>query len=572
MKFFKKIFNSSPQPKVEVAFAWGKEVDGMDDLSAIEFATLQFNADFKKDVFKDEQNLEALFVIDEKIHIIVERITSHYINIEHLSMDMEERIANSVFLYHRQIYLIYNTLIDNLAPLQPQSLTVMLARAMKNATQMIKWRFYNYQSAPANVWLQLSKLYLVAEKQILLEEYVRPYPEQEITTLASAYIQACMLGSLESLSFQRKQIELVSQMLARWTPDIHIQSSYDENKHQFYMDTLSDVAAKHIRDSKPLPSYRYWCFDSVNLKIELGLSLIEYKIVPKQQEMKDIISNQYAALTLEVIKNEWSRSEFKRQRRSVERVKTSKYAITTYGFEDTCYDIRQNESLRIQRRGKSYQGNKSFDELFALQSLSPNLNNPEVIYLDLGETSSKVIDESPKGFGMYIKKLASEVSLGMLIGVTLSDQKDTTYIGLIRSIKNIVGNELHIGIELLSTNAVCLVAHNVSADASNAKSSDENSLVAIKPIELNKQENFNSVVSDAGFTCLYLPREFTTPQHDSMQLESLIIPKLHYNKNDTYKINISGTEILVKFTEALEHHENWLRVIYTQVIERKMAA
>ena len=243
MEFFKKIFNHSPSSKGEIVFAWGKELDAMDDVSAIEHATQQLNADAKKDIFKDDQHIDALFAIDEKIHIIVDRITSHYINIDNLSVELEERIANAVFLYHRQLYLIYNTLIDNLAPFQPQSLIVMLARAINNATQMIKWRFYNYQSAPANVWLQLSKLYLVAEKQSILESYVRAYPDKEITTLSSAYMQACMLGSLESLSFQRKQIELVSKMLAYWTPKILIQSTYDESKHLFYIDTASDAAA-----------------------------------------------------------------------------------------------------------------------------------------------------------------------------------------------------------------------------------------------------------------------------------------------------------------------------------------
>lgn len=572
MEFIKKLFKTSPHTQADIAFNWGNELNGMDDLCAIEHATLQFSVDIKKDVFKDDAFIEALFEIDEKVHTIVDRITTHYINIDHLGMDIEERIANAVFLYHRQVYLIYNNLIENLAHLQPQSLNVMLARAMNNATQMIKWRFYNYQNAPANVWLQLSKIYLVAEKQYLLEEYIRPYPEQEISTLASAYIQACMLGSLESLSFQRRQIDLVSRMLACWAPDILIQSAYIENKHKFYMDTVKDEAAKHIREITPLPSYRYWSFDSVNLKIELGLSLIEYKIVPKQQEMKDIVSNEFSAQTLAILINEWSRSAYNRQRRSVERVKTSKYAHTTYGFEDTCTVIKQNESLGIQRSVKTPQAIKAFDEQLTLQSLNQNINNPDISYLELGATSSKIIDESNKGLGMYSKKLASEVSLGMLLGVTMGDNKGVTNIGVIRSIKNIVGNELHIGIELLSTNAECLVAHIIRVDPNHPKNFDEKSLMDSKPIELSLKENFNEVVSDLGFTCLYLPREFTTPQHNSMQLESLIIPKFHYNKNATYKINISGTELKVKFTEALEHHENWLRVIYTQVIERKMAA
>ena len=571
MEFFRKIFNHSTSPKAEVAFAWGKELDGLDDVSAIEYASQRLNNDGKKDIFKDESYLDALLAIDEKTHIIVERITAHYVNINNMSIELEERIANAVFLYHRQLYLIYNTMIDNLAPLQPKSLLVMIARAINNATQMIKWRFYNYQSAPANVWLQLSKLYLVAEKQTILDSYVRAYPDQEISTLSSAYIQAFMLGSLESLSFHRKQIELVSKMLTYWTPKILIQNTYDENKHLFYVDTASDSPAKRIRNFKPSNSYRYWCFESVNLKVELCLSLIEYNISPKQQEMKDFIANKYAVETLEILKSEWSRVEYKRQRRMVERVKTSKYASTNYGFENTCYHIKQHENIRIQRVGKTYQGNKSFDERLASHSLSKEQTSPNVIYLDLGAGQSKIIDESPQGIGMYSNKPASEVSLGMLMGISISDQKDTTKIGVIRSIKPVIGNELHLGIELLSSTALCVEATNVSLVASQTKKSTEKNAVN-SPIlnrkEFNEPVAFNGGASDTNFTCLYLPKEFTISQQ-----ESLIVPRLHYNKNDTFRINIAGANMLVKFTETLEYHENWLRVIYKkQVLEKQIAA
>ncbi len=60
MEFFRKIFNHAPSSKAEMAFAWGKELDGMDDVSAIEYATQQLNADAKKDIFNDEQHIEAL--------------------------------------------------------------------------------------------------------------------------------------------------------------------------------------------------------------------------------------------------------------------------------------------------------------------------------------------------------------------------------------------------------------------------------------------------------------------------------------------------------------------------------
>jgi len=157
------------------------------------------------------------------------------------------------------------------------------------------------------------------------------------------------------------------------------------------------------------------------------------------------------------------------------------------------------------------------------------------------------------------------------MGISFSDQKDTTKIGVIRSIKPVIGNELHLGIELLSTTALCVEATNVSIIASKNKNSAEKSAVS-SPIvtrkEFNEPVSFNGGAGETSFTCLYLPKEFTVSKQ-----ESLIVPRLHYNKNDTYRVNISGANMLVKFTETLEYHENWLRVTYKkQALEKQIAA
>lgn len=580
MDFLKRLFNQTPAPKDEASFAWAKDLDGMDDIAAIEFSTEQLSIEAKKDIFqsesirsnpsKDEEYINAFLAIDEKTHVIVERITTHFINIEHLSAELEERIANVTFLYHRQIYLIYNKLVENLTPFESETLVLMILRAINNATQMIKWRFYNYQSAPANVWIQLSKLYLIAEKQLLLENPATSYVHQEQSTISSAYINACMLGTLESLSFHRKQIDLVSKMLTFWTPKILIQNTYIENKHLFYIDTLTDAAAKRIRNFTPSPNYRYWCFDNVNLKVELCLSLIESNIEPKQQELHDLINNKYALETLETLKAEWSSVEYKRQRRAIERVKTSKYANATYGFDHTTTHVNQLENMRMLRLGKTYQGNKSLDERLASHSLVKDQTGPNVIYIDLGSQQSKIIDESPVGIGMYSQKLASEVSLGMLMGITTSDQKHSVKIGVIRSIKPIVGNELHLGIELLSSMAEVAEVVNATMLSSKAKiKSDTNAVNApiVSRKEFNEPVTFNNADTNLSFTCLHLPKEFSVAKQ-----ASLIVPRLHYNKNDTYKVRVSGAVTYVKFTETLEYHENWLRVLFTEVPDKPTKA
>jgi hypothetical protein len=433
---------------------------------------------------------------------------------------------------------------------------------------MIKWRYYNYQSAPANVWLQISKLYIIGEKQSLLEKSVQTYQNQEITTLSSIYMRACMLGSLESLSFKRQQIELVSEMLTNWTPKILIQNVFDEKKHLFYVDTASDMPARRIRNFKPADSFRYWCFDSVNSKIELCLSLIEFNISPKQQIMNDLINHKHALATLEILRTEWSRIEYKRQRRGHERIKTAKTATTTFGFENTCYHIKQHASIQVQRGEKYHPGNKTFDERLASHHIAKGNTEPNIIYFDLGAGQSNIVDESNQGLGLHISKPASEVSLGMMIGISIQGQKGDTKIGVIRSIKPIIGNELHIGVEILSKTAFCVEAKNnnrIAFKPTNSNSPNDNGFantVSLNRKDFNDTVSFNNYV--VSFTCLFLPKESSISEQDT-----LIVPRLHYNKNDAYMVNIFGKEVIVKFTEALEHHENWLQVTYTEEVQTK---
>lgn len=560
MQILKKIFSKTSVSRASLSLTWANELKCMDDISAIEYCAKQLGEDYKNECFKDEKNLPAFFSIDEKTHIIVERITSHYINIENIGIELEERMTQSVFLYHRQVFLIYFTLIKNLALANHPSFNIMLARAINSATQMIKWRYYNFHSSPANVWAQMAQLYKIAEQKKLLNNSVEIYTDQEPTTLSTIYIKACMLGTLESVSFKRQQIDLVGKLLTKWATKIVISDVYDEKKHLFYVDTACNQPAKRIRNFKPADTYRYWCFDSINSKVELCISAIEFNISPKQLGLQEFIHNRYFLPTLEVLRTEWSRGDYKRQRRSEDRNKTTKSATTAYGFEDTCYQLKQYENIQVQRGEKTYKGEKSFDERLASHTVVKSRLDTNIIYMDLGAGYSNIVDESSKGIGLRVNKQPNEVSLGMMVGVTVKEQKQVSRVGVIRSIKPMAGNELHIGIEVLSRTAFCVEAKN-------------NSLNPVKSLSVTDSFTSNTNFSNgtAAFTCLFIPEEYGVSIH-----ETLIVPRLQYNKNDTFKVNILGNDMLIRFTETLERHENWIRVAYAEELgsqlTKKMAS
>jgi hypothetical protein len=137
----------------------------------------------------------------------------------------------------------------------------------------------------------------------------------------------------------------------------------------------------------------------------------------------------------------------------------------------------------------------------------------------------------------------------MLISISVKEEKNTARVGVIRSIKPVAGNELHIGIKVLSTSALCVEVSNTSLISKNTGENTQNF------------DRFNADISSNthAFSCLYLPIELGVSTK-----ESLILPKLQYNNNDLFTFNILGKDMIVKLTEILEQHEDWFRVTFSQ--------
>jgi len=562
MEFLQKFFNREPVAQTSLNMAWISELHGMDDISAIEFSTQKIIDYFKSNAYKNDHNLETLFSIDEKTHSIVERITSHFINIEIINKEIALRISDVVFLYHRQLFLTYLALTENHAELHQPLLHILLARAMRNATQMIKWRYYNYLTAPANVWLQLSQLYKIAEQHMLLNAKIQAYADQEPVSLSTAYIHACMLGSLESISLKCQQIELTSRILMAWSAKISIDNSYDPEHHLFYVDTASNVPARRIRNFKPSSTYRYWDFSSVNSKIDLCMSLIEYKVEPKQPLLKDIISSKHAPATFEILGTEWSLTDYKRQRRAEERQKSSVSVNATFGFQDICRELWAYERSKTLQGERFQQSNQSFEERPASQSVNKNMDS--IMYISASTTNSTIVDQSSRGLGLHVIKLAHEVSLGMLVGITAKEQKFCSRFGLVRSVRPLANNQLHIGIELLSNLGFLVTLENVSQ---SARSANNNVLTSKNPLPQTVFGNTGDFIDSSfgqdthKFCGIHLPQE-----HSLATQETLLIPKLQYNKNDIFKVTILGEDMFIKFTKSYENHGSWARVTFTTKI------
>lgn len=295
------------------------------------------------------------------------------------------------------------------------------------------------------------------------------------------------------------------------------------------------------------------------------MSLIEYSISPKQPQMKEFISNKLALTTIEVLKAEWSHVDYKRQRRFEERSKNLVSANVTYGFKDICNQFKQHENMKARRGEHTNQDGKLFEERLAAHSVAKN--TPNVVYMNASTTNSKIVDQSSRSLGLRVIRQVHEVNLGMIVGISTKDQKYSIKFGLIRSVRSLGSNQLHIGVELLSNLGFCVTLENTGLASglanNNSQFSTNNNSFANTSFD-NSGNFINSGFDDPeNFNGLYLPKE----QALSTQ-ETLIIPKLQYNKNDIFKANLLGEDVLIRFTKSFESDANWVRVTFTTEINK----
>jgi hypothetical protein len=306
MNILHKIFNFKLKITPSLPLAWMADLCKIDDISAIELTTEKLANDFKNHTFQHVQNTEVLFFIDEKTHSIVEKITQYFMLTENIDESLKTRISNAAYLYHCQLFLTYYELSKNYLYPNKGIQHIVLSRALRNATQISKWQHHNHHHEPANLWSKIARIFKIAEQLSLLNAKIQSYSDQEPISLSSAYIQVCMLGSLQNSNFKPQQIEIANRLLSAWAAKISIDTTFDAKQHLFYVDTATNSPARPTTNFKTANTHRYWRFEEVNAKIDLYILSILNNISPEPLMMKEWGSSEYVLKTLVTLRAEWS--------------------------------------------------------------------------------------------------------------------------------------------------------------------------------------------------------------------------------------------------------------------------
>ena len=182
-----QLFGSKIFKKANQQMAWLHELEDMDDLSALQYATKQLDLAFNHaedlNVLSLQQQLDLILKIETLNQARLEKLSTQFSNVENMKADLESNIADTCYAYCRQSYICHLKIIEKVFDTNKTQLeahfkmdgntpNLLIARALHTAFNMIKWRLFSQANPPAKVWLQINVLYRIAAQKMLLNSPV----------------------------------------------------------------------------------------------------------------------------------------------------------------------------------------------------------------------------------------------------------------------------------------------------------------------------------------------------------------------------------------------------------------
>jgi hypothetical protein len=562
-KILQQLFSSKDTKKTNALTAWVGDLDEMADLAALQFSSnqlaLTLNRADGEDVLNLQQQLDLIIEIEALNQPRLERLSTQFSSVENMKVDIANNISEICYHYCRQSYVCHLKIIEKVFDANRTQLEqnfkfegdmpiLIIARALNAAFNMIKWRLFSQANPPANVWIQVFVLYRISTQQMLLNSPIAVFDLAPLTTLAAQFVQTWMLGQLAQASLQKYHVEIATQILKSLLTRTHISNKLMPEQYVFYIDMEKDVAAKRIRGFEPNERCRYWELDELEKQLSVAITTSDRGEIPQSLAFAKIDNAKKLHETLVILVDEWKKNGYTRQRRKTPRQATSKIARVNAGITDICNQVHQanqiSSGLRLSRDGSSLEERlRAHTVLRQTSSISPNSGS-----LD----AWTITDESPRGLGARINKFGSILARpDKLIGLVVDEDPSKIILGMIRSVKPTQGNQLRVGVEIISHHPTWVQLRQERANEAfpNTKAESNPQNVASK--------NTAAAVDIGVFSGIYLPIEAGLSD-----TSVLILPKINFRTNTNYAVNIGGVPKNILLDNPIESRDDWVKVTF----------
>ena len=558
--FIQKIFSSNAEKKSHSLIAWVDQLEEMSDLIALQFSTQHLvqliNPIEGAETLSLQQQYDFILNLEMLNQNRLQKLSTQFSSLENMKLELENSMCETCYNYCRQAYIFQLKIIEQIAEhskakqvvalnTKAEYLSLLMARTLYAGFNMVKWRLFSQANPPAKVWLQINVLYRFSAQRALLNNTVALFNNGTSTTLSAFFVQIYMLGHLTQASMQKSHLEIATRVINALLTRARISDKFTPEHYLFCVDLLQDAPAKRIREPNPTENYRYWELDELEKLLTVAITVSDRGEIPQSLVLAKIDNVKKLNETLNILVAEWKKTGYLRQRRQFNRQASSKTAKVNSGIADICNQVKQANHI-----SSGLQDEDVLDERLRLHT---TLRTSSLIAATSGTLDTWMItDESPHGLGARANKYANILARpDKLIGLMMENETTQIVIGMIRSVKPTQGNQLRVGIEIISHHPSWVLLKRV----------DNNGAFVNTSVKADFQDNFSTnklpALNIDLFAGIYLPIEARLSD-----TSCLILPKINFRANANYSVSIAGVAQTVLLGEPIESHDDWVKVAF----------
>lgn len=524
--------------------SWLPDLAHLDAVSGIKLSIKHITSIVNDSALSVSEKIHLLLLIEDANRNTLQQQLSAFLKLDNLKPEITHQLVDINYAYYRMVFLSYTKLIDisfnkprEQQPHQSIKL-VMLSRATITSINMLKWRYFERAGPPANLWSQSNTLHQYAAEHQINQVMVKPYADLPSTSIDSLLLQLWMLGNLNFSGLLKSQIETAAELLGLSMHDITPHANWSA-RDTFYVELTKDHPARRVRKMIPSTYALFWSLDSFESAIKHTLHQIQTRQAVTFSGAT--LKNTYLLEeTLTYLKKEWSRADYKRQRRRELRHDIIRTATVSVGISAACELLQQLDLTHTPVKNLT-DGSLTKRPVQTRVVSQGNTNT-----LMVGKEKWNILNESTLGLGTFVSpEVSPTVKPNKLVAILTTRAHAKPAIGVIRNSKQMSGGKLKIGIELLTENP---------------------NLATLKKFEIKKDSDAHEHATpnhgnhlNVAFFAIFIP--YHSVLHKPA---SLIMPKIEFLPRTFYEIHFNQKREIVKFDDPIEQGDDWVCVSFPE--------
>jgi hypothetical protein len=417
-----------------------------------------------------KERIKVLLYLDEKASSLQELLCSEYMSHIGQPEDTSEKSSLPTILgFWDEMATAYNLCVRAFAK-DPSSklwdqIPLITAKALHYHAMQAKWSHLRYLPVEPQVWRNLHRLYLFAEREDFDKTPLHLFPGQDETSCVAEYVQPLLLQLAGTENLLPSQIEMIDKWLDSWASSVTVEATFRPHRQLFAVNTGEGRPAMKLRRNMVGEKYHYLSTALLLITIQKVVEQLMSGEIPARLKLSENCRLPTCLDLIELVRKRWACLGTTRQH---ERQASEKSAQVVQGFAAILTQLKPGARARAAAGGGGEVVNVHVTQLAqegadhgatVLTAAEPELFAPTLKHW-------VIENESQSGFGVaFDADQGTSLKIGMLVGLKPFSKKHFC-IGIVRRINNDPSGKVYVGLQTLSQTPILVKLGAAPSDAS----------------------------------------------------------------------------------------------------------